>query len=125
MGSLTALAFSLALLSQAHGYVPDVARRQAASKFCDTGVANVCLAQYTTSSNIVIRVGIPEASAAPFDTLLQIVAPVAVGWAGIAWGGGMTANPLTVAWPNGNGAVVSSRWATYALTICMIPNYVC
>jgi hypothetical protein len=25
----------------------------------------------------------------------------------------MTLNPLTVVWPNGNGATVSSRWAKY------------
>ncbi len=107
---LGALAVSVALFSSTasgHGGT----RRQATAKFCET--ANVCLAQYIASpSNVVFRVGIPDDAAAPFDTLLHIVAPVSIGWAGLAWGGSMTNNPLTVAWPSGDdAALVSSRWA--------------
>jgi len=47
-----------------------------------------------------------------YDAVIQIVAPSDVGWLGLAWGGTMTYNPLTVSWANGNTPVVSSRYAT-------------
>lgn len=34
--------------------------------------------------------------------VIQVVAPVDVGWAGIAWAGQMMLCPLTVVWANGN-----------------------
>lgn len=49
----------------------------------------------------------------PTDAILQIVAPVAVGWSGFALGGGsMLGNPLSVGWSSGTGAgkaLISSR----------------
>lgn len=82
-------------------------------KYCPGGT-DICFSEFATPADgIVFRIAIPDVEAAPFDILLQIVAPVATtGWAGLAWGGAMTGNPLTVAWPNGDSAVVSSRWAT-------------
>ncbi|PGH09652.1 hypothetical protein AJ79_05618 [Helicocarpus griseus UAMH5409] len=68
----------------------------------------------TLNSDIIYRIAVP-ANAAPntaFDAVLQIVAPTGVGWAGLAWGGRMPNNPLAVAWGNGQGAIVSSRFAT-------------
>jgi hypothetical protein len=56
-------------------------------------------------------VALPEVSEAPFDAILQIVAPLDYGWAGFAWGGTMTYNPLLVAWANGEDVVASSRKA--------------
>lgn len=44
----------------------------------------------------------------------EVVAPIAIKWAGIALGGAMIGNPLLVAWPNGNSIVTSTRWATFA-----------
>ena len=44
--------------------------------------------------------------------VLQVVAPNALGWVGLAWGGSMIRNPLTVSYPNGQKPTVSSRWAT-------------
>lgn len=89
-----------------------VERRQQ-SKYCPGGT-QVCFSEYLTpTDDITLRIAIPDVSSAPFDILLQIIAPVSTtGWAGVAWGGSMTNNPLTVAWPNGETAVVSSRWAT-------------
>ncbi|KAL1860753.1 hypothetical protein VTK73DRAFT_7186 [Phialemonium thermophilum] len=90
-----------------------LAARQTADKYCDSATGLCYLELSTRSTNPTYRVAIPGAASAPFDTLLQIVAPASLGWAGFAWGGGMTLNPLTVAWPDGKGGVtVSSRWAT-------------
>ncbi|GAB1309850.1 Cellobiose dehydrogenase [Madurella fahalii] len=82
------------------------------TRHCDS-TSNICYISYSRSaSNPTFRIAVPDAGSAPFDTLLQIIAPVSIGWAGFAWGGGMTTNPLTVAWPNGNNVTVSSRWST-------------
>lgn len=65
-----------------------------------------------TQAKISYRIAIPDtATAAPFDVLFSIVAPINVGWAGFAWGGQMVNNPLTLAWANGANTLVSSRWA--------------
>ncbi len=84
------------------------------SKYCNS--KSICYLQYSWGTTIpVFRVAIPDSATTntAFDTLLQIVSPVSLNWVGFSWGGGMTLNPLTVLWPNGNGATVSSRWATY------------
>jgi len=71
------------------------------------------LAQYEIGSSIAVRIAIPSPiTNSTYDVVLQVVAPMDVGWAGIAWGGQMALNPLTVAWANGNNVVVSSRYAT-------------
>jgi hypothetical protein len=107
----------LLLSSQGHtspATNPSPNKRQTTSKYCSP-TSSICYLEYSTSaSNPTYRIAIPDATTAPFDTLLQITAPVALGWAGFAWGGGMTGNPLTVTWPNGNNATVSSRWSTYS-----------
>jgi hypothetical protein len=107
----TAASAALLLAGTAHGSGPLPARQAATTKYCFAGFGNVCYAQYATSS-LQFRVAIPDANAAPFDALLEVTAPTAAAWVGVAWGGQMTNNPLTIAWPNGNGATVSSRWAT-------------
>jgi hypothetical protein len=68
----------------------------------------------TLSANIVYRVATPANVPAgqPYDIVLQIVAPNSLGWVGLAWGGSMVRNPLTVTYPNGQKTTVSSRWAT-------------
>lgn len=84
-----------------------------ATRYCNPATS-ICYLQYTWGPTIpVFRVAVPDSAVAgaPFDTLLQIVAPASLGWAGFAWGGRMTLNPLTVVWPNGNNVMVSSRWA--------------
>jgi hypothetical protein len=70
--------------------------------------------QYT-AQNINYRIAVPSnaTKATPYDVVLQIVAPLtSCGWAGFAWGGGMTYQPLTIVWANGQNPVVSSRVAT-------------
>lgn len=68
----------------------------------------------TLSSNIIYRIATPAnvPSGQPYDVVLQIVAPNSIGWAGLAWGGTMVRNPLTVSYPNGQKTTASSRWAT-------------
>ncbi|KAK4039553.1 hypothetical protein C8A01DRAFT_46968 [Parachaetomium inaequale] len=98
-------------------------RQSTTAKYCP-GETQVCFSEFTESaSDIVYRIAIPDVSAAPFDVLLQIVAPIdKVGWAGVAWDGKMNGNPLTVAWPNGDSAVVSSRWSTQWESGSLDPN---
>ncbi|KAF2110506.1 hypothetical protein BDV96DRAFT_604070 [Lophiotrema nucula] len=69
---------------------------------------------YTLTSNVVVRIAAPSTatSGSAYPVVLQVVVPNGVGWGGIAWAGNMIKNPLTVAWANGNAAVLSSRWAT-------------
>ncbi|KAK1764473.1 CBD9-like protein [Phialemonium atrogriseum] len=63
---------------------------------------------------VTYRLALPTgaSSSGNYDIVLQVVAPTIIGWAGLAWNGGMTSNPLTVAWKNGNSVTISSRWAS-------------
>jgi hypothetical protein len=108
---LAALTGSQAWTAAANGSATK--RQSTTPKYCPGGT-QICFSEFIEpTSGIAYRIAIPEVSAAPFDVLLQIVAPIdKAGWAAIAWGGAMNRNPLTVAWPNGNTAVVSSRWST-------------
>jgi cellobiose dehydrogenase (acceptor) len=42
----------------------------------------------------------------------ELIVPISKGWAGISIGGGMTSNPLIMAWVNNNKIVYSTRYAT-------------
>ncbi|RYO83392.1 hypothetical protein DL766_010616 [Monosporascus sp. MC13-8B] len=68
---------------------------------------------FTNPEGVSYGIALPaNASAAGgYDIILQVTAPVEVGWAGIAWGGAMVYNPLSVVWPNGEGVVASPRMA--------------
>ncbi|KAF2259432.1 CBD9-like protein [Lojkania enalia] len=69
---------------------------------------------YKVNQYITFRFAVPSSvpSFSGFDTVIQVVAPNEIGWVGIAWNNRMVYGPLTVAWNNGNSAVVSSRWTT-------------
>ncbi|KAF4629038.1 hypothetical protein G7Y89_g9113 [Cudoniella acicularis] len=72
-------------------------------------------AQYAIGKYIYFRIAVPSPIPvnSSYDAVLQVVAPIDVtGWTGLAWGGQMVADPLTVAWQNGNNVVFSSRYAT-------------
>ncbi|KIH91027.1 hypothetical protein SPBR_02004 [Sporothrix brasiliensis 5110] len=69
--------------------------------------------QYVNEKGIAFRVAIPSTAKVNdnYEAVVQIAAPIAIGWAGLAWGGSMTYNPLTIVWANGKDVVVSSRMA--------------
>ncbi|OIW24733.1 CBD9-like protein [Coniochaeta ligniaria NRRL 30616] len=69
--------------------------------------------QYVSDQGISFRIAIPDPAPATgsYDAVVQIAAPIAIGWAGIAWGGSMTYNPLTIVWKSGTDVVLSSRFA--------------
>ncbi|RKU47033.1 hypothetical protein DL546_008568 [Coniochaeta pulveracea] len=72
-------------------------------------------ASYSLSGKyLTFRIAVPSdaQNGAAYDTVIQVVAPNDVGWLGLAWGGSMTYDPLTVSWSNGGSVVVSSRYAT-------------
>lgn len=66
--------------------------------------------QYNSPNVISFRTAVPNPASAPYDIVLQVTALKNVGWLGLAWGGTMLNNPLTMAWANGNSVTVSSRW---------------
>ncbi|SPQ19805.1 edc10232-e76d-4a7e-9954-40ff2686b0aa [Thermothielavioides terrestris] len=69
----------------------------------------------TDGHGITVRIAIPDnvQSYTAFDAVIQMVIPNEVGWAGLAWGGSMTNNPLLVAWRGtSNNPVLSPRWAS-------------
>ncbi|CAK7218270.1 hypothetical protein SBRCBS47491_003453 [Sporothrix bragantina] len=69
--------------------------------------------QYVNDKGIAFRVAVPATAKANdnYEAVVQIAVPISVGWAGLAWGGSMTYNPLTIVWANGKDVVVSSRMA--------------
>lgn len=91
----------------------EVLPRASEAKVCDEA-SKLCYSEYVAASGVSYRIAIPDTATAtaPYDIALSIVAPKAIGWAGVAWGGAMTNNPLTVGWSNAATAVVSSRLAT-------------
>ncbi|KAI1076843.1 hypothetical protein F5B20DRAFT_553940 [Whalleya microplaca] len=76
----------------------------------DTGIT---FQSFTSEEGITYGLALPEdaGSDAAFDAIIQIISPVTNGWAGWAWGGQMTYNPLTVVWADGDSVVYSSRQA--------------
>jgi len=113
MGLLRTTAAALALLGSTLAAPTELAERSSTAKVCDS-TTKICFTEYVSTNSISFRVAIPDSAAAgkPFDVMLSMTAPKAIGWAGIAWGGAMANNPLTLGWANGDKAVVSSRRAT-------------
>ncbi|KAK3299756.1 uncharacterized protein B0H64DRAFT_351081 [Chaetomium fimeti] len=115
--SNTSSLLSLLLLlggSQEGEASPALEKRQTTGQYCDTA-SGMCYLEYSWGPTApVFRVAVPDTAATDtdFDTLLQIVSPASFGWVGFGWGGRMTLNPLTVVWPNGQSATVSSRWSS-------------
>ncbi|KAF2015249.1 iron reductase domain protein [Aaosphaeria arxii CBS 175.79] len=77
----------------------------------ETGIT---FASITHANGASYRVALPINSTSS-DAVLQIVAPKEFQWCGLAWGGHMTNNPLSVSWTtgatSGQKAIVSNRMA--------------
>jgi len=114
MGLLRTAAATLAVLGSVMAApANEIAGRSAAAKVCDDKT-KICFTEFVSTNGVSYRVAIPDSAAAgkPYDILVSLTAPKSIGWAGMAWGGSMSNNPLTVGWASGDKAVVSSRRAT-------------
>ena len=71
-------------------------------------------AAYKIGGYINFRIAVPNDAKAneSYDAVVQVVAPLEVGWAGLAWGGSMVNSPLTLSWQNGQSVVGSSRYTS-------------
>ncbi|KAK2067313.1 hypothetical protein P8C59_001064 [Phyllachora maydis] len=89
------------------------AQKADSSRYLD-GETGLTFASYTSDNSLTYRIAVPSrAPNGSYDAVIQIAAPVTMGWAGFAWGGKMANNPLAVAWANGtSNAVISSREAS-------------
>ncbi|KAI1497927.1 actin-domain-containing protein [Biscogniauxia marginata] len=67
----------------------------------------------TITEGVTYRLALPANASgdSAYDVILQVVAPIELGWVGWAWGGMMTYNPLTIVWADGENVVYSSRQA--------------
>ena len=63
-------------------------------------------------AGVTYGIATPQESPEGFDLILQVTGESAkVGWAGLAWGGAMTYNPIARVWQNGDDVTISSRMA--------------
>ncbi|KAF2258343.1 cellobiose dehydrogenase-like protein [Lojkania enalia] len=90
---------------------------QTTKRYCDA-TTSICYAGWNGGNGITIGVALPNATAPPFDTVLQMVSPRANGWVGFSWGGTMPYVPLTIGWVNNASSttIYSSRMA-YGLSL--------
>ncbi|KAF2278058.1 cellobiose dehydrogenase-like protein [Westerdykella ornata] len=104
-------------LSAAVAALAGTAIGDSTSRYCDEA-SSICYSGWNSGNGVTIGVALPKVAKAPFDTVLQIISPVANGWAGFSWGGTMPYVPLTIGWPNNasNTAIYSSRMA-YGLSL--------
>ncbi|KAI1097257.1 iron reductase domain protein [Jackrogersella minutella] len=108
MGLISRLATVVAVLAGSSVTAPT----SATAKYCDTS-SGVCYSEVTVGvAPITWRIAIPSVGQGPFDVLLQVIAPKTVGWAGLAWGGGMLYNPISLGWANENSTVAGARFAS-------------
>ena len=84
-----------------------------ASKFFDS-TTGITFSSITHSNGVSYRVALPT-NTSTSDAIFQVVSPLSFAWCGLAWGGHMTNNPLSVSWATGAStgekAIVSSRMA--------------
>ncbi|KAI1637802.1 putative iron reductase domain protein [Biscogniauxia mediterranea] len=94
------------------------AERNAASAQTDTAPfedadTGIMFQSSTIAEGVTYRLALPANASgnSAYDVILQVVAPIELGWVGWAWGGVMTYNPLTIVWADGENVVYSSRQA--------------
>ncbi|KAF2198785.1 CBD9-like protein [Delitschia confertaspora ATCC 74209] len=86
----------------------------------------ITYASFTLPNQVSYRIALPEQSNSS-DAILQVFAPKTFGWCGLAWGGHMRNNPLSVNWATsastGPKGITSSRMAfSYSSTPSPNPN---
>ncbi|KAE8440501.1 hypothetical protein EG329_007418 [Mollisiaceae sp. DMI_Dod_QoI] len=91
---------SIRLLLGAAALICTVSGQTSSIPFCDS-LTGICYTSYTTPLGISYRIALPSTNGSADVTILQIVAPVTIGWAGFAWGGTMPWNPLGLNLPVG------------------------
>ncbi|KAK2054202.1 carbohydrate-binding cytochrome b562 [Colletotrichum caudatum] len=96
---------------------------QEQSTYCDS--FGRCFASYTNDGGIIFGIVIPAGvtSGQSYDVIFQITAPIKVGWAGFAWGGTMTNNPLTIVWANGGDPYADAVYALLPGTVVNDTHY--
>ncbi|KAF2185584.1 iron reductase domain protein [Zopfia rhizophila CBS 207.26] len=107
----------LCITSASFAVLSALGQKAEAARYCDS-TTSICYSGWTGGNGIAIGVAIPKVTALPFDTVLQIVSPIANGWVGFAWGGTMPYVPLTIGWVNNASTttIYSSRMA-YGLSL--------
>ncbi|KAF2477650.1 CBD9-like protein [Lindgomyces ingoldianus] len=90
-----------------------VSAQYTASKYYDK-TSGITYSSITLPNGVSYRVALPVSSNTS-EAILQVVVPNKFNWCGMAWGGHMTNNPLSVHWntkaKTGQKAIVSSRMA--------------
>ncbi|GAP93364.2 putative cbd9-like protein [Rosellinia necatrix] len=102
------------LLAGLLSLVPLVSAQSDSTAFLDADTG-ITFQSATNSEGVTYRLALPADASAekPYDVIIQVVAPLEMGWVAWAWGGSMTYNPLTVVWADGENPVHSSRQALY------------
>ncbi|KAF2106893.1 hypothetical protein BDV96DRAFT_472929, partial [Lophiotrema nucula] len=84
-----------------------------ASKYYDP-TSGITYASITHANGVTYRIALPPNSV-DSDAILQMVSPNDVAWCGLAWGGHMTQNPLSVSWSTGQGTSANTtHWQVTA-----------
>ncbi|KAF2734811.1 CBD9-like protein [Polyplosphaeria fusca] len=90
-----------------------VVAQDVATKYYDP-TSKISYSSLTLPNGVTYRIALPENSSTS-DAIFQVVSPSTFAWCGLAWGGHMTNNPLSVNWATGAStgrqAIVSSRMA--------------
>ncbi|USP76796.1 hypothetical protein yc1106_04070 [Curvularia clavata] len=89
-----------------------LAHGQSSERYCDPETT-ICYSSWTGTNGVTFRIALPAAVSAPFDTVLNIISPIANGWVGFSWGSTMPYVPLTMGWVNAASktSIYSSRMA--------------
>ncbi|KAF2742566.1 iron reductase domain protein [Sporormia fimetaria CBS 119925] len=94
-----------------------IAQTQWTGRYCDPA-SSLCFTGWTGANGVTIGVALPNVTEAPFDTVLQIISPIANGWVGFSWGGTMPYVPLTIGWPvNASSTAIYSSRIAYGLSL--------
>ncbi|KAI6645098.1 hypothetical protein MCOR14_000544 [Pyricularia oryzae] len=80
---------------------------------CQDALTGFTFSRHDSGRGVSFGIAIPGnvTSGEPYDAVIQMTASKDIGWYGIAWGGSMTYNPISLAYPNGDDVTLSARMA--------------